>query len=61
MTQDIKAPDHIAVDWIARNIYWTDGVLSRIEVSRLDGTSRKIIISDYLHKPRGLTIDPADA
>ena len=42
----MKAPDHLAIDWIARNIYWTESELDRIEVARIDGSSRKIIISD---------------
>lgn len=59
LTQDIQDPDHLAIDWIARNIYWTDGILGRIEVARLDGTARKIIISENLHRPRGLALDTA--
>lgn len=60
ISYDIKAPDHVAIDWVARNLYWTDGALNRIEVSRLDGTSRKIIVSENLHDPRGIAVDPAD-
>ena len=61
LTDGLKEPDNLAVDWIARNIYWTDGVLRRIEVARLDGSARKIIIQDKLHRPRGLALDVGDA
>ena len=56
----MKAPDHLAIDWIARNIYWTESELDRIEVARIDGSSRKIIVSDKLEQPRGIVVDPAD-
>ena len=59
ITSDIEHPDGIAVDWIARNIYWTATGTDRIEVSRLNGTSRKIVISDGLDEPRAIAVDPA--
>lgn len=60
ISYDMKTPDHIAIDWIARNIYWTESELDRIEVARIDGTSRKIIVSGKLEAPRGIVVDPAD-
>lgn len=52
-------PDGIAVDWIARNLYWTDTGTDRIEVARLNGTSRRVLISDDLDEPRAIALDPA--
>lgn len=60
ISNDIKVPDHLVIDWVARNLYWTDAHLARIEVASLDRSSRKIIVSDNLSQPRGITIDPAD-
>lgn len=42
-------------DGIAR-IYWTDGLLKRIESIHLDGTQRKIIIGSGLTLPFSVTI-----
>jgi len=50
--------DGVAVDWIARNLYWTDQGTKRIEVSRLNGTSRLVLVVDDLEKPRAITLDP---
>lgn len=36
-------PDSIAIDPLARNIYWTDPVTDTISVAKLDGNSRKVI------------------
>ena len=55
---DIKHPDGVAVDWVARNLYWTDTGTDRIEVSRLNGSSRKVLINDYLDEPRAIALDP---
>ena len=51
-------PDGVAVDWIARNLYWTDQGTKRIEVSRLNGTSRLVLVADDLEEPRAITLDP---
>lgn len=35
VTTEINHPDGIAVDWVARNLYWTDTGTDRIEVHYL--------------------------
>lgn len=55
---EIDHPDGIAVDWIGRNLYWTDTGTDRIEVARLNGTWRKVLISENLDEPRALALDP---
>ena len=39
---ELHSSDGVAVDWIARNVHWTDAGSNRIEVARLDGSSRKV-------------------
>lgn len=54
-------PEGIAVDWVAKNIYWIDtGKKRRIEVARLDGSSRRVIIWKDLESPRALAVNPPD-
>lgn len=50
----------LAVDWIARRLYWLDMKADRIEVSTLDGKWRNVLISEDLKAPRGLALDPRD-
>ena len=58
--EEVAEADGIAVDWIARNLYWTDTGSNRIEVSRLDGSARKVLVSDGLDQPRAIVLDPVN-
>lgn len=51
-------PESIAVDWVARNLYWTDSVMEDIQVSTLDGRYRKVLLNKNVTSPRGLVLDP---
>lgn len=54
----LKNPDGLAVDWVAKNLYWCDKGLDTIEVSKLDGKYRKVLINKDLQEPRAIAIDP---
>jgi DNA-binding beta-propeller fold protein YncE len=54
----LNTPNGIAVDWLANNLYWTDTAMKKIEVSRLDGTSRKVILTENLDDPRAIILYP---
>ncbi|XP_050540895.1 low-density lipoprotein receptor-related protein 1 [Daktulosphaira vitifoliae] len=54
----IYSPDGIAVDWIAKNLYWCDKGKDTIEVSKLNGQFRKVLINKGLQEPRAITLDP---
>ena len=58
VSTEVDHPDGIAVDWVARNLYWTDTGTDRIEVARLNGTSRRVLISERLDEPRSIALDP---
>jgi low density lipoprotein receptor-related protein 5/6 len=57
---EVKFPDGIAVDWIGRNLYWCDSGTDRIEVSHLNGSSRRVLISENLDEPRAIVVDPGE-
>ena len=54
----LGSPEGVAVDWISKNLYWTDSGTDRIEVSRLDGTHHKTLFSSDLVNPRAIAVDP---
>lgn len=47
----------MAVDWIADHIYWCDEKRNIIEVARLNGSLRYVVIS-YVNKPKAIAVDP---
>lgn len=51
-------PPDIAVDWIAQNIYWSDPKENVIEVARLTGQYRYVLISGGVDQPSALAVDP---
>ncbi|XP_058500814.1 low-density lipoprotein receptor-related protein 5 [Solea solea] len=59
-------PEGMAVDWMGRNIYWADTGTNRIEVARLDGQYRQVLVCKDLENPRSLdnprslALDPAN-
>ncbi|KAF4524536.1 hypothetical protein B566_EDAN002809 [Ephemera danica] len=55
---EVQHPDGVAIDWVARNMYWTDTGTDRIEVARLSGAYRKVLITDELYEPRAIALAP---
>ena len=53
----LGSPEGIAIDWISRNMYWTDSVSDSINVAGLDGSNRKVLFND-IKNPRGIAVDP---
>jgi SHS2 domain-containing protein len=57
---NVESAEGLAVDWISRNLYYTDSVKHTIEVASLDGSNRKVLINTDLKNPRGIAVDPID-
>ena len=51
------SPEDLAVDWLGRNLYWTDSERGVIEMARLDGGGRTVLRRD-LDSPSALALDP---
>ena len=59
----LRKPEGLAVDWVAKKLYWTDcgdadWQTNRIEVANLDGTYRKVLFWRNLGLPRAIAVDP---
>ncbi|KAK7508149.1 hypothetical protein BaRGS_00000388 [Batillaria attramentaria] len=61
VSENVKTPDGLAVDWVHHHLYWTDTGMNHIEVATLDGSKRKVLISDDLDEPRAIALDPHNA
>jgi hypothetical protein len=55
---NLESPEGIAVDWIGRKLYWTDGTPGKIEVSELNGRNRAVLISENVQRPRAIVVHP---
>ena len=50
---------HVAIDWIANNLYWTDSVSTTLEVLDLDTMYRAEIIRTGANtSPQAIAVDP---
>ncbi|GLH07804.1 Vitellogenin receptor, partial [Gryllus bimaculatus] len=48
----------LAVDWVAGNIYWTDPKYNVIEMARLNGSSRYVVVAGDMDRPAAIVLDP---
>lgn len=55
---DIGSPEGLAIDWVSRNIYWTDSTKDTIEVANLETKLRKTLFDTKLVNPRGIAVHP---
>ncbi|XP_049880284.1 low-density lipoprotein receptor-related protein 1 [Pectinophora gossypiella] len=58
--QDVDNCEGIAVDWMARNLYWTDDALGRVSVASLDTGTRRALVHEPNFNPRSIVLDPAN-
>ncbi|XP_041974246.1 low-density lipoprotein receptor-related protein 1 [Aricia agestis] len=54
----LQNPDGLAVDWVGSNVYWCDKGTDTIEVARLDGSHRRVLLRHRLSEPRALALLP---
>lgn len=49
----------VAIDWMGRNLYWTDEGLNTINVMKLENNNyRRTVIHDSTFHPRAIVLDP---
>uniref|UniRef100_A0A8D0FU60 Uncharacterized protein n=1 Tax=Strix occidentalis caurina TaxID=311401 RepID=A0A8D0FU60_STROC len=53
----LSNPDGLAVDWVGGNLYWCDKGRDTIEVSKLNGAYRTVLVNSGLREPRALVVD----
>ncbi|KAB0361653.1 hypothetical protein FD754_005809 [Muntiacus muntjak] len=58
VVHNTAVPNALAVDWIGKNLYWSDTEKRIIEVSKLNGLYPTILVSKRLKFPRDLSLDP---
>ncbi|MGH0159611.1 UNVERIFIED_CONTAM: hypothetical protein FKN15_060831 [Acipenser sinensis] len=54
----LHSPEGLAMDWVHKNIYWTDSGNKSISVATADGMKRRTLITSELGEPRAIAVDP---
>lgn len=55
---NVQTPVGIAVDWIYKNLYWSDLGTKTISVTNFNGTKQKVLFSRSLKEPASIAVDP---
>ncbi|CAJ0930175.1 unnamed protein product, partial [Mesorhabditis belari] len=59
--EGLDITEGIAIDWVARNIYWVDSSLNTIEVASLEKPgARALLVHENVSQPRGIAVDPLE-
>lgn len=56
--QGLESEESIGIDWVAGNIYWLDPYYDIIEVARLNGSNRYVIVGGDMDKANGIVVNP---
>ncbi|XP_048800560.1 low-density lipoprotein receptor-related protein 8 isoform X1 [Lagopus muta] len=54
----LNSPEGLAIDWVHKNIYWTDSGNKTISVATADGSRRRTLFNSDLSEPRAIAVDP---
>ncbi|ETE70611.1 Low-density lipoprotein receptor-related protein 8, partial [Ophiophagus hannah] len=54
----LHSPEGLAMDWVHKNIYWTDSGNKTISVATADGHKKRTLFSTNLSEPRAIAVDP---
>ena len=60
ITQGMVSPDGLAVDWIGKNLYWTDYNIDIIGVANAQGRNMAVLHYINITAPRAIVVDPSD-
>lgn len=56
--ENVQIPVGISVDWIYKNLYWSDLGTKTISVSNFNGTKQKVLFNRGLKEPASIAVDP---
>ena len=59
LSAGMEFPEGLAVDWVSRNLYWSDSGKRTIEVVNLDTKIRATVFEYLIRNPRGIAVHPS--
>ncbi|XP_067895206.1 uncharacterized protein nid2a isoform X2 [Heterodontus francisci] len=51
------SPEGLTIDYLHRNMFWTDSGLDKIETAKVDGSQRQVLVDTDLVNPRAVVVD----
>lgn len=60
LVKSVKNVDGLAVDWIGRNLYWTDADRHEVAVAKLNGSFKKVLFDKDVGRPRAIVLHPSE-
>ena len=60
LVKSVKNVDGIAVDWLGRNLYWTDADKHEVAVTKLNGSFKKVLFREGVSRPRAIVLHPME-
>ncbi|XP_067847730.1 nidogen-2 [Heptranchias perlo] len=53
----LTSPEGLTIDYVRRNMFWTDSGSDKIEVAKVDGSQRRVLVDTDLVNPRAIVVD----
>lgn len=60
LVKSVRSVNGIAVDWLGRNLYWTDADKREVAVAKLDGSFKKVLFHEDVARPSAIVVNPVD-
>lgn len=60
LVKSVKNVDGIAVDWLGRNLYWTDADKHEVAAAKLNGSFKKVLFREGVSRPRAIVLHPME-
>ncbi|KAG8223526.1 hypothetical protein J437_LFUL002576 [Ladona fulva] len=60
VTSGLNLPEELTVDWLGKNLYFTDAEAHHIGVCNLNGDACTILVNEDVDSPRGIVVVPQD-
>ena len=57
VSSGLAEPTDLAVDWMGGNLYWCDRLSGKVEVSKLNGSYRRVLLNGLVY-PKLLEVNP---
>ncbi|XP_062600838.1 low-density lipoprotein receptor-related protein 1-like [Saccostrea cucullata] len=54
---ELAEPQGLAVDWVGKNIYWTDAQIHKVQMATYSGGKKRTVVSN-LNQPHSIAVNP---